>query len=142
MKLRALALAGLFASSLMTTAHASDVELVKIMSALQYFTHKTTLAIDAKNPDLAAFYAHELEELIEELEEVESYHNQPIASFVTAILEPSFESLEQQIKSQDWPQSSDAMNALIDSCNKCHQATQHGFILIERRADNPYFQQF
>ncbi len=142
MKLRALALVGLLTSGLMTTTHASDIELVKIMSALQYFTHKTTLAIDAENSDLAAFYAHELEELIEELEEVESYHNQPIASFVTAILEPSFETLEHQIKDNNWQQSSAAMNALIDSCNKCHQATQHGFIVIERRADNPYFQQF
>ncbi len=142
MKLRALALAALLATGLMTNTHASDVELVKVMSALQYFTHKTTLAIDAKNPELAAFYAHELEELIEELEDVESYHNQPIASLVTAILEPSFENLEARIKSQQWQHSSDAMNALIDSCNKCHQATQHGFIIIERRTDNPYFQQF
>lgn len=142
MKLRAIALVSLLTSSLMTSTHASDIELVKMMSALQYFTHKTTLAIDAKNPELANFYAHELEEIIEELEEVESYHNQPIASYVKGILEPSFETLEDQIKDADWKESSTAMDALIDSCNQCHQATQHGFIIIERRVDNPYFQQF
>lgn len=124
------------------TAHADEVELIDAMAALQYFTHKTSLAVDSKNAPLAKFYAHELEEILEELETVSSYHGQPIAKLAEAILHPSFHQLETAIKQQQWTQSSEALDAMIDSCNQCHQATQHGFIQIERLSHNPYFQKF
>ena len=123
-------------------AKADNVELVEAMTALQYFTHKTSLSVDARNAELAEFYAHELEEILEQLESVESYHGQPIAKLVESMLVPRFEKLEAQIKARDWSKSSDAVNDLIGSCNQCHQATQHGFIQIVRSADSPYFQRF
>ena len=123
-------------------AKADNVELVEAMSALQYFTHKTSLAVDARNAPLAAFYAHELEEILEQLESVESYHGHPIAKLVEAMLVPSFEQLESAVKAEQWTQSSAAVDRLIDSCNQCHSATQHGFIQIERTTHNPYFQTF
>lgn len=124
-------------------AHASgDVALVEKMTALQYFSHKTTLAIDHKNAELANFYAHELEEIIEELETVKQYHGQPIAKLVKTILVPAFENLESNIKAKRWSASSNAADQLISSCNQCHQAADHGFIVIERRKDNPFLQSF
>ncbi len=135
----------LIAVSAFTTIHsaqADDVALINTMSALQYFTHKTSLAIDAENAPLAEFYSHELEEILEKLATVSSYHGQPIAKLTEALLHPSFERLEAAIKQQQWQQSSQALDTMIDSCNQCHQATQHGFIHIERQSHNPYFQIF
>lgn len=141
MKLTALLLS-LLISSWSISSQASDVALIESMSGLQYFTHKTTLAVNAKNPKLAQFYAHELEEILEELESVSSYHGQPIAQLVKTLLVPSFEALEVTLKQQQWHDSSEALDTMIDSCNQCHIATQHGFIHIQRRDDNPYFQKF
>ncbi|MGH1373275.1 MAG: hypothetical protein ACRBBW_14635 [Cellvibrionaceae bacterium] len=126
----------------MHSAYADEVALIDTMKGLQYFTHKTSLAVDAKNAPLAEFYTHELEELLEELTTVPSYHGQPIAKLSDALLKQSFERLETAIKKQQWPQSSQALDLMIDSCNQCHKATQHGFIEIQRQSHNPYFQKF
>jgi len=141
MKLRLLLLS-LLISSWSFSSQAGDVALIESMKGLQYFTHKTTLAVNAKNPQLARFYAHELEEILEELESVSSYHGQPIAKLVKTLLLPSFEALETTLKQQQWQGSSDALDTMINSCNQCHQATQHGFIQIQRHDSNPYFQKF
>ncbi len=132
----------LIATLVAHSTQADDVALIDAMSSLQYFTHKTSLAVDAKNAPLAEFYAHELEEILEELATVSEYHGQPIAKLAETLLHPSFEQLETAIKQQQWSQSSEALDTMIDSCNQCHQATQHGFIQIERQSHNPYFQKF
>ncbi|MGB5200614.1 MAG: hypothetical protein WBN68_18795 [Sedimenticolaceae bacterium] len=45
-----------------------DFDLISHMGTMQYISHKTGLAIDAKNQALAGSYAHEIEEVIEVLE--------------------------------------------------------------------------
>lgn len=119
-----------------------DVELVENMSSLQYFAHKTALAIDAKNADVAGFYAHELEEFIEDTAKVESYDGHPVGKLVESMLVPSFESFEKALKSGDWKNTSKRFDEMLSTCNACHDKTEHGYITIERSSDNPFMQSF
>lgn len=106
MKVRAVAavaVCALMTLVIVAPTHASeDVELVRHMGTLQYMTQKAGLAIGAQNQPLASFYVHELEEVIEELETVETYDGHAIGSLVKSILVPSFEALEGAVKSGDW----------------------------------------
>lgn len=119
-----------------------EIELVENMGQLQYFTHKMTLAIDAGNQPLADFYAHELEEYLEDTLTVKSYHDKPIGTPAKAMLVPAFENVEKDIKAGNLKQASDKLDTMINACNACHNATGFGFIAIERRSDNPYMQKF
>ena len=119
-----------------------EEELVQYMSSLQYFAHKTSLALESHNKPLAAFYTHELEEVIEELEKVDSYDGYPVGDLVESKLEPSFEDFEAALKSENWNKASLKFDSLIQACNACHKATDHGFIRVERPSVNPFMQSF
>ncbi len=62
-----------------------DVDLLAKMSQLQYLSHKAELAVDHENRPLAGFYAHELEETLEAVEEIESYDGHPIGELAKAM---------------------------------------------------------
>lgn len=137
------ALAGLLVPALLATAHAGDnVELVRYMGKMQYMAHKTALAIDARNQPLAGFYVHEIEELIEYLEGVESYDGYPIGSLVRSLLVPPFEALEAGVKAGDWENASRQFDELVAGCNSCHETTEHAYIHIQRSTANPFMQSF
>ncbi len=124
-------------------SHASgEAGLVEKMSKLQYFLHKTGLAVKAENNKLAGFYVHELEETIEELEDFGQYKSHEIGKLVKEILLPDFEILEKQVKQGQPAAQWKAYNAFIKSCNSCHKSTGHGFIVIEHNGENPFPQSF
>lgn len=125
-----------------SNAHASGVDLVGTMGSLQYFAHKTHLSLNAKNQELANFYAHEIEEQLEELDDIKEYHGQPIGKLSKSMLVPSFEAFEASLKAGDWDAAQQKFKTVIDTCNACHQATEHGFIKIELSDKNPYMQSF
>lgn len=145
MKVHQLFTAAALVAAALTTAPTlanGDEELVEIMSSLQYFTHKATLAVDAKNKPLASFYAHELEEYTEMAEEIKNYDGHPVGKLVKSMLVPALEEFEAALNKGTWDQASSRLGKLIQSCNSCHQATEHGFIEIERRTENPFLQSF
>lgn len=144
MKTRSMAmLASVLLTSLLADAHAGDdIELVRYMGKMQYMAHKTALAIDARNQPLASFYVHEIEELIEYLEGVESYDDYPIGSLVRSVLVPPFEALEDRIKAGDWENASRQFDGLVAGCNSCHETTDHAYIRIQRSTANPFMQSF
>lgn len=124
------------------TSAGEDLELVRYMATMQYFGHKTALAIDARNRPLARLYAHELEEVMEKLGEVESYDGHPVGRLSGSILKPAYGLLEEALEGNDWDAASTAFDEVVKACNGCHQSTDHEYIRIERRADNPYMQSF
>jgi len=119
-----------------------DVELVEIMSAMEYFSHKLNLAVEHRNTTLASFYAHELEEIIEQAEEVESYDNYPVGAMVKSMLVPAFEKFEDALDDGDWNTISGRFDSVVEACNACHAATAHAFIRVQRNAFNPFMQSF
>lgn len=125
-----------------TVAADDDVELVNYMRTLQYFAHKTSLAIDADNVPLVAFYAHEMEEAVEELEDIDSYDDYPIAKLTESLLEPAFERFEDSVESGKTAEISHRFDDVVKACNSCHEETSHGFIRIQRISSNPFMQSF
>lgn len=120
----------------------ADEALVENMGHLQTFAHKAALAIDYRNTPLLEFYVHEWEEYLEETASIESYDGYPVGKLVESLLMPAFNQLEAAIKSGKRKVISENYDRLIDSCNACHHATQHGFITIVRSTDNPFMQSF
>lgn len=135
----------LFLSLGSSTSYASGNEegnLIGMMADMQYFLHKAGLSIEAENAKLSHFYLHELEETIEQLESFGNYKDQRIGELVKSMLTPSFEALEDSLETEDYEQTWGKYESLMDSCNRCHQATKHEFINIEFNGSNPYMQSF
>jgi hypothetical protein len=116
--------------------------LVTSMGRLQYFTHKLGLAIDTRNQALQAFYAHEVEEVIEHIETMREVDGVPIGQLVESNLVPPFEVLDAAVEVGDPARVDHAYDALIEACNHCHKAANRPYIHVERRVDNPYMQNF
>ena len=138
--------ATLLAVASLSAARASgeeDVHLVDKMAALQYFMHKAGLSIRGGSLELADFYLHEMEEVLEEVEEIESYDGQPVGQLSEAMLGPAFHALEEAVDSGNPETALSAYQAVLNTCNTCHVATEFGFIKIEDRStENPYMQSF
>ncbi len=136
-------LSSLLSLTLFASVHASDdIDLIRHMGTMQYMAHKAGLAINSRNQLLASFYVHEIEEVIEKLDAVESYDGYPIASQVRSILVPSLENLEQAVRSGDWENANSRFDKFLASCNSCHQATDHAYIRVQRTTANPFMQSF
>ena len=118
------------------------VDLAAYMTRLQYFSHKAGLSIQAKNEPLSHFYLHELEEVIERLRQVKVYDGYPIGELAQQILEPAFEKLEKSVEAKKFDQANMDYDAMLNACNNCHKSTQHSYIKIEKRLDNPFIQSF
>lgn len=130
---------------IVTQVHASEekVRLVDKMSALQYFMHKTGLAIRGGGLELADFYLHEIEEVLDEVAEIESYNGQPVGQLSREMLGPSFHELEEAVDDPDPDKALKAWRVVLDACNACHRATGFGFIVLEDRSTrNPFMQRF
>jgi hypothetical protein len=119
-----------------------EVELVEVMSAMEHFSHKLNLSVEHRNTTLASFYAHELEEIIEQAEEVESYDDYPVGAMVKSMLVPAFEKFEDALDEGDWNTISERFDSVVEACNACHTATAHGYIRVQRNAFNPFMQSF
>ncbi len=121
-----------------------EPELAIAMSQLQYFTHKLALSVEARNAELARFYLHEAEETAEAIRDgIPEYEGMAIGPLVGSMLMPHVERLEDLLEQPEWPAVDRTLATAVDSCNACHAATEHGFIVIElETGSNPYMQSF
>ncbi len=119
-----------------------DVDLLSKMSQLQYLTHKAELAVEHENRPLAGFYAHELHEVLEAVETIDSYDGLPVGKLADRVLGPALRTFDARIDEGNWPAAEEALDGVVRSCNACHDATEHGFIRIRRDAGNRYMQDF
>ena len=104
------------------------------------YLHKLDLSVQADNSKLASFYVHELEEISEQIaEEIESYDGFPIGDLTESMLVPQAEAMEEAITTGEARQS---FKRLIDTCNGCHAATEHGHIRITHFTNYPFNQEF
>lgn len=139
------ALAAFLAAGGVSTVALSDEDpdLISLMGNLQLFMHKAGLSIQFSNFELADFYAHEIEETLEAVGEVEEYDGFAIGQLSDAMLEPMVEKFGEALDSKSKDAALAAYANVINSCNACHQVTDHGFIKIEDRSDlNIYMQNF
>ena len=114
------------------------------MKYIQHWTHKLGLSVEANNTELVEFYHHELEEGAADLmATIKEYDGFPISDLVAAMLVPQIQAFETAEESSDWDQIRTAYSAIITSCNSCHVATDHGYIVVtEGFGNNPFNQDF
>jgi len=119
-----------------------EPELAESMSRMQYYSQKLGYSINAENSALAEFYHHELEELTESLiAEIPVYEGHEIGSLTEQLLMPIVEEHHDSLEARDWPAARDHYQRLIRTCNACHQATDHAFVVITPAEGDPPFNQ-
>lgn len=121
-----------------------EAELALRMAHLQRWTQKTTLALQARNPELGAFYLHEMEEAVESIQQdVPTYEGYAIADRTESLLLPRVEALEEALEEREWTSVDRRLTEVAQACNECHEATDHSFIVIDLEdVPNPYPQEF
>lgn len=126
------------------TEEEEHYELSKAMSYMQRYSHKLYFAGAGENWELSEFYAHEIEETIEEIEEAKVVdEGYDVSALVGTMTNPAFEKVEKAIHDQDAKAFADSYKLLVQSCNACHQTTKHQFVKIEVPAEGKtYNQQF
>jgi hypothetical protein len=115
-------------------------DLAVLMGEMQRHSMKLGYAIEARNPALAAFYLHEVEEALEGLEAIEEHDDFPIAAPARTIMRPLLDPLQRSVDG-DWPSAAAAYAALIDGCNRCHGATEHEFVVVTVPSGPPPYNQ-
>ena len=124
-------------------AHGPGEGLLAWMTQLQYLSHKTHLAIAAEDGPQAGFYLHELEETIEGLEHaVPDYDGHPVGRLAAEMLARPLAGLEEAVESRSWNEALERSQALVEACNACHTATEHGMIRVAVPQTNPFAQEF
>lgn len=124
------------------TEEHEEVELAIAMGQLQTYTHKYALAVEAENHELASFYLHEVEESVEGIaKDVPTYEGYDIAKLIEQYLEPEIEPTEEALESKNWDEVRKQTIKLVDTCNACHEASDHGFVKITPGFDNNPFNQ-
>lgn len=121
-----------------------EAELAIHMANLQRWSHKTVLALDARNPALSDFYLHEVEETIETIQvEAPSYEGHPVAKLTEQLLVPRVEALDRALDERTWSVMDARVRELARACNQCHARTDHGFVRVDfEDLSNPYAQDF
>ncbi len=145
MNWKILALAAVTAAQLAPVEETSNTpELALLMGDLQRLTHKLALSADAGNAELAAFYLHESQEQLRKIQtEAPEYENLPIALLIDRLAHPAYAPMQEAVRVKDVKRMREGMNAIVQTCNACHTATQHGFIRITPGTEvNPFNQSF
>jgi hypothetical protein len=120
-----------------------EPELATFMGHLQTMAHKLNLSIVAENPELSAFYLHEVEEVLEQIEELfPNYDGYPVSEMVTAFAMRALDPVDDALVAEDWTFASQSFGHFVESCNACHGATGHPFIQITMTSMNPFTQSF
>jgi hypothetical protein len=119
-------------------------ELALLMGDLQRLTYKLALSADAGNAELAAFYLHESQEQLRKIQaEAPVYENIPVALLIDRLAHPAYAPMQEAVTAKDAKRMREGMNAIVQACNACHIATQHGFIRITVGTGvNPFNQSF
>ncbi len=126
----------------MAQTEESDYEVAKAMGYMQRYSHKLYWAGMNENWTLSKFYAHELEETIEEIEDAKVIDEGfAVSAMVAKMTNPAFEEVEKAIEIKDKAAFDSSYQLLMQSCNACHAASKHEFIVIETPTEGKAFNQ-
>jgi len=120
-----------------------EYELAPLMGELQRHSAKLGYSIEAQNGPLAAFYVAELKEMLDEIEAIDTHDGMPIGKPTEVIMRGPVGAVEKTVAAADWTASASAYGEVITACNRCHLATQHGFIeILPATGPAPFNQRF
>ncbi len=115
--------------------------LGELMTFQQMRHAKLGLAGEAGNWDLARYELGELQEgfaNIARLHPTQKDSPVPIDQAIETMLKDPLEKLGQAIAAKDRKAFRDTYGTLTEGCNACHQATNHGFNVVQRPTGNPF----
>jgi len=92
----------------------------------------------AENWALVDYQIHEMEELIEEIEELHPvYDGIPVAQLLGEMTHPAMEALEAALAARDRAAFTSSFDRLTQACNSCHVAADREVILVVRPSSPP-----
>ena len=118
--------------------------LGELMTFNQMRHAKLWFAGEAGNWKLAQY---EVDELGEGFDDVVRYHPThkdspvPIGASVEKIMREPLAEVGRAIAAKDRARFERAFDAVTDGCNRCHQATNFGFNVVQRPSTNPFSNQ-
>ncbi len=114
------------------------------MGLAQMRQSKLWFAAESGNWKLAAYELDELKEGFEDVVKHHATHKKspvPIDQAVETIMTEPLAELQKAIEQKDRNLFEKAYDTVTDGCNACHEATDHGFIVLQRPKANPYSNQ-
>lgn len=113
--------------------------LVEFMMHVQNHHAKLWFAGNARNWDLADYQVDELKELLEDIaKRIPVYKEVPVGKMIEAIAMAPIGDVETAIKARDGKAFASAFDKLTAACNSCHEASNRGFIIVQRPATSPF----
>lgn len=114
-------------------SHVKEYQLLDVMHELQTYSTKLYFAGLAQNKELASWYAWKIEHAILNIQQgkIEPYaYNGWDAAELTKMLDKPITELNKSIDEENWGEFALGFDWLLDSCNACHSATEHDFIVV------------
>jgi hypothetical protein len=103
---------------------------------------KLGIAGKARNWEYAAYEASELRNAFGRIgRTIPTYRKQALPDAFAANILPSMDKLDAAIKAKDGAAFDGAYKEVTNSCNNCHGALEHGFIVIREPVSSPYLDQ-
>jgi hypothetical protein len=104
-----------------------------LMTELQYRHANLWFSGDAENWPLAEHQLHEMEELLESIEEHHpEYRGTEIREVLRTMMHPAVEALETVVAARDVAGFGTAFDELTLRCNACHTATERPYLVVQR----------
>jgi hypothetical protein len=92
-----------------------------------------------KNWAYAAYALEELEEALERIAKAwPKWRSHEVADMISALTKEPIADLEAAIKASDATKFADGYRRLTEACNSCHQAAEHGMIVIRVPQSAPF----
>jgi hypothetical protein len=93
---------------------------------------------DAENWGLTDYMIHELEELVEDMEEINPvYREVQVAELLREMTVPAIERMEDAVEAEDRAAFAQAYDQLTTACNACHVASDRAAIVMQRPTQPP-----
>ena len=119
--------------------HAHAPALADMMMMTQFRHAKLWLAGDLRNWELADYQLDELKEGLEDvIKHVPVYKDMPVGQMIEKTIMAPLDEVEKAIKERDRAKFVSTFDKLTTACNSCHQATNRGFIVIQRPAASSF----
>lgn len=107
--------------------------LEQFMNVILTEHNKLWFAARARNWPLAEYELGEIKEVMGDVQDlVPVFKNLPLADMLDAVIVKEIADLEKAIAAKDFKKFSAGYDKLNAACNACHQATENGFIVVQR----------
>lgn len=108
------------------------------MGSIQAHHAKLWFAGQSENWELADFEVHEL---LEAFEDIEEFHAGREETELIGMIYPPLDSVDYAIDKKDLTLFTSGYNLLTTTCNACHSASKHGFVVVKTPDTSPFSSQ-